>query len=420
MRAFVLLRLAARSVGRNARRSILTAAAMVIGLALLIFSRALSDGGHEQWIESAVRMGSGHVAIQAPRYLETGKIEHRLERDQLGRAVEAIEALDPELGVVAWAPRLSVSGLASSAASALPVRVEGVDPEREATFSQFEGELRDGRYLEADDGLHAFVGVELARRLDLEVGNRFVLTAQTASGEVEGQLVRVAGTFRTAVSELDEGLIHVPIETVRAWLGATGSATTVAILVDPSMRTDEVVDALSVSLESDPDIRVLGWRESTPDLDSAVRIDDYGDYIFHIILFAIIALAILNAVLISVLGRRREFGILRAMGLTGFETGVVVFVEGLLLTAASGVVGMVLGFAITWGFFRDGLDFSGLMSSEMSFSGSIIDPVIVPFFQLRQVLVSVYFILVIGSLASLYPALRASRLDPADAMKFEQ
>jgi ABC-type lipoprotein release transport system permease subunit len=108
------------------------------------------------------------------------------------------------------------------------------------------------------------------------------------------------------------------------------------------------------------------------------------------------------------------------MGLTGFETGVVVFVEGLLLTAASGVVGMVLGFAITWGFFRDGLDFSGLMSNEMSFSGSIIDPVIVPFFQLRQVLVSVYFILIIGSLASLYPALRASRLDPADAMKFEQ
>jgi ABC-type lipoprotein release transport system permease subunit len=190
--------------------------------------------------------------------------------------------------------------------------------------------------------------------------------------------------------------------------------------VEPSLKTDGVAAELAGRLGSDTGVRVLGWRESSPDLDSAVRIDDYGDYIFHIILFAIIALAILNAVLISVLGRRREFGILRAMGLTGFETGVVVFIEGLLLTAASGVVGMVLGFAFTWGFFRDGLDFSGLMDSEMSFSGSVIDPVIVPFFQLQQVLVSVYFILIIGSLASLYPALRASKLDPAEAMKFEQ
>jgi ABC-type lipoprotein release transport system permease subunit len=420
MRLLVLLRLAARGLGRNMRRSLLTAAAMVLGLALLIFSRALSDGGHEQWIESAVRMGSGHVAVQAPYYLETGKLEHRLEADAVARATAAMQALPGELGVRSWTPRMSVNGLASSAASALPVRIEGVDPEREQTFSDFGTKLQEGRYLQPDDRLHAFVGVELARRLDLEVGNRFVLTAQTASGDVEGQLVRVAGIFRTAVTELDEGLVHVPIETVRSWLGTPEAATTVALLLESSTATDQAVGALSGALGDDPEIRVMGWREASPDLDSAVRIDDYGDYIFHIILFAIIALAILNAVLISVLGRRREFGILQAMGLTGFETGFVVFVEGVLVTAASGVAGMVLGFLFTWGFFRDGLDFSALMSSEMSFSGSVIDPVIVPFFQFRQILVSLYFILVIGTLASLYPAFRASRLDPAEAMKFEQ
>jgi ABC-type antimicrobial peptide transport system permease subunit len=81
---------------------------------------------------------------------------------------------------------------------------------------------------------------------------------------------------------------------------------------------------------------------------------------------------------------------------------------------------MLLGFAVTWGFFRDGIDFSALVSSEMSFSGSVIDPVIVPSFQPDQILLSVWSIVVIGSLASLYPAIRASRLDAADAMKFEQ
>lgn len=420
MRAWVLIRLAARGLGRNARRSALTAAAMVIGLALLVFSRALSDGGHEQWIDSAVRMSSGHVAVQAPEYLETGKLEHRLEAGTVAAVVDAIDALPADPGVQAWAPRLTVDGLASSAASALPVLIEGVDPVREAHFSLVTERLVEGRYLEPGDRLHAFIGIELARRLELEVGHRFVLTAQTASGEIEGQLVRVAGVFRTAVLELDEGLVHIPLETARQWLGTPGAATTVALLLDSSLETESTTASLRGELASEPGVRVLGWREASPDLDSAVRIDDYGDYLFHGILFAIIALAILNAVMISVLGRRREFGILQAMGLTGYETGFVVFLEGLMLTAVSGVVGMVLGLAFTWAFFRDGLDFSAFLENEMSFSGSVIDPVIVPLFHFRQIVVSVWSIAIVGTLASLYPALRASRLDPAEAMKFEQ
>ncbi len=420
MRALVLLRLAARSLGRNLRRSVLTAAAMVLGLALLIFSRALSDGGHEQWIESAVRMGTGHVAVQAPLHLETGRLEHRLDSSAVARVVGALDALPNHDAVRTWTARMSVDGLASSAASAVPVRIEGVDPLREASFSDVGSKLQEGRYLESGDRLHAFVGVELARRLELDVGNRFVLTAQSAAGDVEGQLVRVAGTFRTGVAELDEGLVHVPIETARSWLGTPGAATTVAVLLDTSLDTERVESQLAAALDDDDGIRVMGWREAAPDLDSAVRIDDYGDYIFHIVLFAIVALAILNSVLISVLGRRREFGILQAMGLTGAQTGIVVFLEGLLLTAASGVLGVVVGFLFTWGLFRDGLDFSALMTSDMSFSGSVIDPVVVPFFQPRQLVVSAWSIVIIGTVASLYPALRASRLDPAEAMKFEQ
>jgi ABC-type lipoprotein release transport system permease subunit len=167
-------------------------------------------------------------------------------------------------------------------------------------------------------------------------------------------------------------------------------------------------------------IRVMGWAEASPDLDSAVKIDDYGDYIFHMILFAIVALAILNAIMMSVLSRQREFGILQAIGLTGPDTSLVVFLEGVFLTLASGLAGMVLGFAFTWGFFREGLDFSNLMENDMEFAGGVIDPVIVPVFHMDAVVLSVLSILIIGILASLYPAFRASRLDVAEAMKFEQ
>jgi len=124
--------------------------------------------------------------------------------------------------------------------------------------------------------------------------------------------------------------------------------------------------------------------------------------------------------MMSVLGRKREFGVLQALGLTGAETGFVVLGEGVFLTAASGVAGMLLGFAFTWGFFRNGLDFSAFMENGMSASGGIINPVIIPVFRASQIALSLVSIAVIGILASLYPAYRASKLDVAEAMKFEQ
>ena len=112
------------------RRSMLTAAAMALGLALLVFSRSLAEGAYDEMIDSGVRMGSGHIAIQAPEYLETRKLEHRLEGTEVKLASEAVEDVLKE-SLLVWAPRLSVSGLASSTAGAIPVRIEGVDPERE-------------------------------------------------------------------------------------------------------------------------------------------------------------------------------------------------------------------------------------------------------------------------------------------------
>jgi len=408
-----------RSVRRNVRRSALTAAAMALGLMLLIFSRSIAEGGHEQWIESAMRLGTGHVAIQAPDYLETARLEHHLDSAEVRTVEQALGAADVAPKIQTWAPRLTVSGLASSASSAVPVSIEGVDPARERVFSTLPDHIEDGRYLEPEDRLRAFVGDALARRLNLKVGDRFVLTAQTASGEVEGQMMRVAGTFHTGIQEMDEGVVHVPIGTARRWLGVPGAATTVAVLLRNSRETNAMVRLLDRKLDHHEGIRVLGWRKASPEMDSAVRIDDYGDYLFHTILFAIIALAVLNAVMMSVLGRKREFGILQALGLTGGETGMVVLGEGLFLTAAAGLLGMLLGFAFTWGFFRHGIDFGSFMEG-MTASGGVINPVIVPIFRAQQVMLSVVSILVIGTLASLYPAFRASKLDVAEAMKFEQ
>ncbi len=414
----ILFRLAVRGVLREARRSLLTASAMALGLALLMFTRSLADGGHEDWINAGVRMGAGHVLFQAPGYRESRSLDDRLSGSEVGAAVAALAALEGPLAPLATTLRLSTKGLASSASSALPVVIDGVDPETESGFSHAAERVMEGRYLEPDDRLAAYVGIGLAERLGLSLGSRFVLTAQSTDGEIQGQLVRVVGVFRTGLPEVDEGLVHIPISTARSWLEADGAVTTVGAILPDSRVVGEAVRAVRSDLGTD-DIRVLSWQEAYPELDAAVRIDDYGDYVFHGILFAIIALAVLNTVLMAVLHRKREFGVLQALGLTPAETGLLVFTEGLLLTTLAGVVGMIAGAALTWGFFRDGLDFSALMSEEFTFSGIVIDPVIVPEFRLAHVLQSFLSIAVVGITASIYPAYHATKIDVGEALKFE-
>ncbi|MDE2781933.1 MAG: FtsX-like permease family protein [Gemmatimonadota bacterium] len=408
--------LALRNLGREMRRAALTAAAMAIGLALLIVSRTLSDGAHEDWIDSGVRLGSGHVVFNAPGYRDSESLEDRLSEDQVEAAFAAVEGAGlPE--AVLTSVRVSARGLASSPDGAIPAWILGVDPAAELPFSRLGTDVLEGRYLEERDRLHAFIGQGMALRLGLRIGSRMVLTAQAASGDIEGQLVRVVGMFRTSVPEMDDVLVHIPLGTARDWLGVEG-ATSVATLLPHSTFTGQVHQAAAAAVQSSG-VEVTPWEEASPELYSAVRIDDAGDWAFHLILFAIVALAILNAVFMSVLHRKRELGLLRALGLSSRQTGLVVFLEGVLVTAASGVIGVALGFALVWIFFRNGLDLTGLMPEDLSFAGIVFNPVMYPVIDVRHLTQSLFFIAVIGVSASVFPAWQAAALDPAESVKVE-
>ena len=130
----------------------------------------------------------------------------------------------------------------------------------------------------------------------------------------------------------------------------------------------------------------MGWREANPVLAAGIAIDEFGNYVIQGFLFAIIAFGIVNTVLMSVMHRQREFGVLQAQGLTPGQTGTIVLIEGLTLSAVSGLAGVGLGLLGTWYFFGDGLDTSIFMQDidELTFSGAAVDPVIVPIFGVQD------------------------------------
>ncbi|MDP7294465.1 MAG: FtsX-like permease family protein [Vicinamibacterales bacterium] len=419
----VLVTLAFRNLRRQLRRTILTASAMVIGGGTLMFSLSLGDGTHEEWIDSGVRMGSGHVAIEHPRFRSGRKLEDRLP----AAARDAVEAVLRSPAVAAQvttaSAKLTVTGMASSAAGARPARIMAVDPGAEAAFGTIDDQTVEGRYLEPDDRLAAYVGVTLAEALGLRLDSRLVLTAQDAQKEIAGQLVRVVGIYRSGVPEIDQSLIHMPLATAGEWLGSGEDVTNIGVLVADSAAVSGLVRTLRAELRdpiAEGEAAVIGWREAMPELAAAVAIDDFGNYLVYGILFVIIGFGIVNTVLMSVMHRHREFGVLQALGLTPGQTGAVVLFEGLSLTAVSAVIGIALGAFLTWYFFGDGLDFSGMMGEEMTFSGVVIDPVIIPLFRPSRFAQSITFILFIGTVASIYPAIRAARIDVTESMKFDR
>ncbi len=425
MHARVLVVLAMRNLRRHLRRTVLTASAMIVGGALLVFSLTIGDGGHEQWIESGVRLGNGHVTVERPEYRVSRRIDDRLSADVRRAAQQALGAPEVAPHVVATSVRLSINGLASSSAGARPARIVAVDPVTEPGFGMVDDQIVEGRYLEPDDRLAAYVGAELVDSLELRLGSRFVVQAQDTEREIAGQLLRVVGIFRSGVQAVDQMMIHIPLATAGDWLGSQNDVTNVGVVLHGSAATALVRGHLERAL-ADPvrrgDARVMGWREADPALAAAIAIDDFGNYLTNGFLFVIIAFGIVNTVLMSVMHRRREFGVLQALGLTPGQTGTIVLVEGLTLSAASGLLGVILGLLGTWYFFGDGLDMSAVMENvgDMTFSGAVIDPVIVPLFGARRLLQIVAFILCIGAVASIYPALRAARIDVTEAMKFDR
>ena len=397
---------------------------MVIGGALLIFSLTLGDGTHEQWIDSAVRMGSGHVLIQTPRFQASRKIEDRLSSRSRMLAEIALAKDGITEHVVTISPRLAISGLASSPTGARPVQIMGIVADAESEFTVLNDKVVEGRYLIPADGRAAYVAAGLAESLDLQIDSRLVLTAQDTDGEIASLLVRVLGIFRTGIPEIDYSLVHIPLSTAGQWLSTSSEeVSTIAILLDSVNSVQSVTSALQHELKdilAEGTIKVMSWRDANPEVDAAVKIDNFGNYMFQSILFTIIALSIVNTVLMSVLQRYREFGVLQALGLTPLQTGSVVLIEGLILSIVNSVSGIALGLFVTWYFWGDGMDISALSSEEWSFAGIVMDPLIIPSFRLVRVIQSLVFIMSVGVLASVYPAIRASTIDVAEAMKFER
>jgi putative ABC transport system permease protein len=431
MRELLLLaKIAWRNLWRNPRRTFLTALALGFGLALLLVALGLRDGAYEQMIANGVRLGAGHVVVQAQGYRETRAQELLLPGWVVATAAETLRRDLRREALQGVSPRLLASGLLSSATNAAGVGVVGVIPEEEQQVSLVAQRIIAGAYLSDGKPAGVVIGAELARKLAVQIGSKVVLMAQgirpadaeaagtdgTGEGEIQSALFRVVGIFRTGLPAVDAYVVHLSLPAAQSLLGTQDQVTQVAIFLGQESEAESVAARLRERLAGAP-AEVLTWRESMVELVQLMRLRSAFNYVLFGIILVMVGLGLLNTMLMAVLERRYEFGVCAALGVQPNQLAGIVLCESLALIVISLVLGLALGLSIHQYFATVGLDLRRFTDAPLSAAGTVFDPIMYSHLSPRGILWSVGAVFAMALAMSLYPALKAARTELPEALR---
>jgi ABC-type lipoprotein release transport system permease subunit len=407
-----LLKMAVRNLVRNLRRSLITGSAISLGLALLLWASAFTDGITAHAIEKGIGAMGGHVVVQGQGWQrlreasivvpDTPAVQQRLS--------EAV----PDALIV---KRVFIDGLLTSPTGAMGVGVVGVEPELARRVDPLPEVIDEGTYLD-DDERGIVIGGTLAESLDVGLGDKVVLITQGPE-EVESRLFRVKGIFRFGVDEMDGFVAQVTLAAAQDLLGLGNDVTQVALhLPDPrdtrrsTTRTEDAVGG--------PQVEVLPWQEALPELADYVAKEQSDLLVFFPVIGLMIMLGIVNTVLMSVLERTREFGVLMSIGLSHTQTAALVLLEAALLGMAASLVGFGIGQLLILPFATSGLDLSALTDGEsVQVAGVARDMIMYPQLSYAKALWFCIGATGVTIAAAVYPAWTVTRLSPVDALRHD-
>ncbi|MBW2523150.1 MAG: ABC transporter permease [Deltaproteobacteria bacterium] len=415
-------RLAWRSFVRHKRRSIITASAIALSLAMMIAFVGLGDDGHARMAELGIRLGAGHVLVQGKGYQQMQTLDHRVpEPDRVVAAAKKIPS------VRAVVQRVRASGLIVAGEVSAPVLVSGVDPTLEPDVSDIASpeKRQAGAYLRRRADMEypnqpadIYLGAELAETLKVGLGDRVVLTVSPLDAErPTSAAFFVRGTFRTGLDEMDAGYAEIPIAEARQLLELGGQSTQVAVLLDELEDTEAATAALRGELAQYDELEVLSWQEALRELYEAIVLDDAGLYAMMAIIFVIVAIGIFNTVLMSVAERTREFGVMMAVGTSKGRLFRVIMAEAVILALVSAAFGIAIGLGIHSLVAHYGIDVTALAGGDYEIAGIAFGGKI--YSRLTPWVVTKWTLVVIGIVlaSAAYPATRASLLEPVEAMR---
>lgn len=405
----LLLKMAFRNLWRRRFRTGITLVAIGFSFALLLFFVGMTQGSHELMIDLAIRMQAGHVIIQAPEFQKERSLELRVtDPDAVLKKIGPLPA-----GWVAT-QRIFTTGLLRSAdGSVMLDNLMAVDLENEKKISDVPRKIVRGAWLDPEaPGI--LIGEKAARLLKVDVGDKVVLSCSGLTQKVEERFL-VVGVFRLG-GDADRGTAMIGLARGQALLGM-GSAVSQLAFFMPSAQSVDAARNLRRLFSGAP-VAVLHWEEALPVLTQLLWIDDVSMQVFIFIILFIVAAGILNTVLMSVMERTREIGILKSLGMKPSSLFRMIMLESLMLGLLAVAVGTAVGLPLVHYFSEVGIDPVALAGGEvMEMEGIAFTDLIRPKLYLRSGLILSGIVVAMTLLAALWPAYRAMRILPVKAIR---
>ena len=402
------LKLGWRNIWRNKRRTLLSMSAIGLGLFLVLFYAGLMGGMLGNAKNELDNAGMGHVEIYGDGY--------RAKHD-VALTLPALATFKDKLSLPPGAEisdRVVARGLATSARGSEGAQVYGVDFAAEPQLSAHLRQVRQGALPAAGDDKAVLIGEELAARLNVKLGGKVRLMVQRADGEMGADLFRVRGIFHSIAPSIGQRQVYVSQAAARELLGVAGASHQVVIQLPDAALADGVAVQVKSALGAGYDVAT--WSELLPILKKMEALTSTAAFVMSLFVYLLVGLGVLNTMLMSVLERTREFGVLLSLGTRPSRILKIVLAESFWISTLSVLIGASLGALATWYFSRAGFN-AGTGGESIQLQGSVISTLVKTRFNPVDTLKASSVVFAMALVVGLYPASRITRLQPAEALR---
>jgi putative ABC transport system permease protein len=402
----MLLKISWRNIWRNKKRSTTLLLSIALGLWAGILTMALYIGMTEQMVRSAIETRIGHIQVHRAGFMADKDINLAIPD-----GLKVLDEIRGEAGVRNSTGRAVVNGMASSAATGTGIELEGIVPEDEMELTDIAAHIEAGSYFGKSTRNPCVIGSRLAEKLNLKLGHKIIVTAQGRDGSLESGAFRIVGLYKTVNSVFDKTAVFAMRDDVDRLFGLHGSIHEIVIKVDGL----EAVDPVQAGLERVfPDLEIKNWKQLEPELGMMTDMSRQMSYIFMVIILLAMIFGITNTMLMTVLERIRELGVLMALGMKQVSIFMMIMLETVFLSLIGGTVGILLGYVSVVIFAKTGLDLS-IVSQGLAAMGA--DSILYPEWPAADYMVIGLMVVVTAIAAAVYPGFKATRLNPVEAIR---
>jgi putative ABC transport system permease protein len=407
-----LFSIAWRNLLRNRRRSFIVMVSISLGIFAMIFSMGFMNGMNDQMVVNTISTSLGDIAIHEKGFQDTRKIEYNfMPTAALRRSI--YKATD----VKSYAPRVKIQGMLMSGESSIGIMIIGIDPLKEKNTTkiyEYTERKNGSSFLLGPNDDSLLISRSMAKRLDARLGDRLVLMVQDINGEMGGVGLTVSGFYSSPVESFDKYVAFTGIRKLQKISGLGENISEIVITLNDINRVDKAKNSI-IHLIHNSELEILSWKDMAPNLVSAVKIFNTMMYIFYGIIFVTVVFSVANTLIMAIMERFHEIGVMKSIGTRPSMIFNMVMLEAVNLGLIGLAGGIVLGLMITALLSIHGIDLGFYMESMRTFgTGSIIYPVV----KLIDLVMATAIVLTTTILAALYPAIKAARINPIEALNY--